>query len=200
MTDCEDRPDLAQCQFECEMTLGIDNEKFMALLQVIPLQSSFICRCSAWLSTAVFLTFLMTALAWPGRRTPCRRSLPWSRCGQEDHLICLSQVAGSWWVVRGVNCGQDTFWTGGYDWYPCQHERWGPAPAPPAPGPGTSSWGRTTGSTTRPTAVATTPCAPPTRSSPSHTPPCPAQGSSGWSMMTSRSFLRSSSHFYLLPH
>ena len=26
MTDCEGQADMAQCQFECEMTLGIDNE------------------------------------------------------------------------------------------------------------------------------------------------------------------------------
>ena len=27
-------------------------------------------------------------------------------------------------MVSGVNCGQDDVWTGGYDWYPCQHERY----------------------------------------------------------------------------
>ena len=27
-------------------------------------------------------------------------------------------------MVRGVNCGQDDVWLGGYDWYPCQHERY----------------------------------------------------------------------------
>ena len=27
-------------------------------------------------------------------------------------------------MVRGVNCGQDNLWSGGYDWYPCQHERY----------------------------------------------------------------------------
>ena len=33
------------------------------------------------------------------------------------------QVSGDWWVVLGVNCGQDDVWIGGYDWYPCQHQR-----------------------------------------------------------------------------
>ena len=28
----------------------------------------------------------------------------------------IDQVAGDWWVVRGVNCGQDDVWRGGYDW------------------------------------------------------------------------------------
>jgi hypothetical protein len=26
-------------------------------------------------------------------------------------------VAGDWWVVRGVNCGQDEVWRGAYDWW-----------------------------------------------------------------------------------
>ena len=32
------------------------------------------------------------------------------------------QVRGDWWVLRGLNCGEGDF-PGGYDWYPCQHER-----------------------------------------------------------------------------
>ena len=36
----------------------------------------------------------------------------------------LDMVAGDWWVVKGVNCGQDNVWVGGYDWYPCQHQRY----------------------------------------------------------------------------
>ena len=27
-----------------------------------------------------------------------------------------------WWVVKGQSCGQPG-WEGGYDWYPCQHQR-----------------------------------------------------------------------------
>ena len=35
MQDCEDgRPDVAQCQFECEMTIGKGNEHFENLLDV----------------------------------------------------------------------------------------------------------------------------------------------------------------------
>ena len=33
MVGCEDRPDVSQCQFECEMTLGINNDVFVTLLQ-----------------------------------------------------------------------------------------------------------------------------------------------------------------------
>ena len=34
----------------------------------------------------------------------------------------LEQIAGDWWVVQGLSCGQGDF-PGGYDWYPCQHHR-----------------------------------------------------------------------------
>jgi len=59
-----------------------------------------------------------------------------------QNITSLDQVAGDWWVVKGMNCGQVTDGTpfhpewgvpqlnptpgknfpGGYDWYPCQHE------------------------------------------------------------------------------
>ena len=34
----------------------------------------------------------------------------------------IFQIKGDWWVIRGLNCGQNDF-PGGYDGYPCQHER-----------------------------------------------------------------------------
>ena len=33
------------------------------------------------------------------------------------------QIAGDWWVISGLNCGHLPSYPGGYDWYPCQHER-----------------------------------------------------------------------------
>ena len=38
-------------------------------------------------------------------------------------LILSFQVKGDWWVTRGLNCGQSDDYPGGYDGYPCQHER-----------------------------------------------------------------------------
>lgn len=37
----------------------------------------------------------------------------------------LNQIKGDWWVIYGLNCGYDfnRDFPGGYDWYPCQHER-----------------------------------------------------------------------------
>merc|ERR1712168_803617 len=84
---------------QCVMTLGIDNIPFLHLLQ-----------CMA--------------------EHGCLPELPPDgEClaGPEDtvqEITDISIVEGGWWVVRGVNCGQDEVWTGAYDWYPCQHERY----------------------------------------------------------------------------
>jgi len=59
-----------------------------------------------------------------------------------QNITSLEQLEGDWWVIKGVNCGQVADGTpfhpetlpkreptrgrnfpGGYDWYPCQHER-----------------------------------------------------------------------------
>ena len=34
----------------------------------------------------------------------------------------MEDIEGDWWVLRGINCGEPPY-PGGYDWYPCQHER-----------------------------------------------------------------------------
>jgi len=62
-----------------------------------------------------------------------------------QNITSLDQLEGDWWVVKGINCGQVSDgapfkppgsqplpklspttgrnYPGGYDWYPCQHER-----------------------------------------------------------------------------
>jgi len=99
MQECKDRPDMNPCWFECQMTLGILSEKFSAFVQCIGEHGCF-------------------------PEIP-----PDGDClaGPEDtvqDITSLDQVAGDWWVVRGVNCGQDTHWSGAYDWLPCQHARY----------------------------------------------------------------------------
>jgi len=99
MQGCSGRPDESQCQFECEMTIGFGNPAFENLI-----------RCMA--------------------DNDCFPEVPpdgLCLAGAEDALqdiTSLEDVAGEWWVVRGVNCGQDDVWSGAYDWYPCQHARY----------------------------------------------------------------------------
>ena len=54
---------------------------------------------------------------------PVHRSTYYSVSIVETNFVGNNfQIAGDWWVIRGVNCGEDPY-PGGYDWYPCQHER-----------------------------------------------------------------------------
>ena len=41
-------------------------------------------------------------------------------------VTSMDMVRGDWWVIRGLNCGHSEEWPGGYDGFPCQHERWAP--------------------------------------------------------------------------
>ena len=43
-----------------------------------------------------------------------------------EELTSMDMVSGDWWVIRGLNCGHSDEWPGGYDGFPCQHERWAP--------------------------------------------------------------------------
>jgi len=49
------------------------------------------------------------------------------RAADEDTVqtvTSMDQVSGEWWVIAGLNCGVSDDYPGGYDWFPCQHERW----------------------------------------------------------------------------
>jgi len=99
MQGCEDgRPDVAQCQFECEMTIGQDNVAFQHLLECM---SEHECFATSPPDGSCLATADQTA----------------------QELTEIDMVAGDWWVVRGLNCGQEG-WPGAYDWYPCQHARY----------------------------------------------------------------------------
>ena len=37
-------------------------------------------------------------------------------------LTQMDQVAGKWWILKGLNCGQDRTWRAGFDYYPCQRD------------------------------------------------------------------------------
>jgi len=96
---CQGKPDEAQCQFDCEMTIGNGNEAFQNLLD-----------CMAEHDCLPELPEDGKCLA--------------TEADTVQEVTSIEQVQGGWWVVRGVNCGQDELWRGGYDWYPCQHERY----------------------------------------------------------------------------
>ena len=40
----------------------------------------------------------------------------------DKSLVRMDQIDGQWWVLKGLNCGQDDIWTGGFDYFPCQYD------------------------------------------------------------------------------
>lgn len=125
------------CAYLCEMTTGYKSEAYTKMIECM------------------------------GERHKCLPSYPDDGdCLATDadalqNLTTLDQLEGDWWVVKGVNCGQVSDGTpftpkgvpplpslsptkgrnypGGYDWYPCQHERFVKSNGRDYPNP-TSPW------------------------------------------------------------
>jgi hypothetical protein len=55
-------------------------------------------------------------------------SPPDGKCLAQDNqavttLTDMAQLAGGkWWILKGLNCGQNSSWPGGYDYFPCQND------------------------------------------------------------------------------
>jgi len=90
------KPEDSACQYECEMTVGLGNPEFEAVIACMAANSCFpeVAPDGLCLATADDTVQAVTD---------------------------LEAVAGGWWVVLGLNCGQDDVWRGGFDWCPCQH-------------------------------------------------------------------------------
>ena len=41
-------------------------------------------------------------------------------------LTNMSQVTGKWWILKGLNCGQQG-WPAAFDYFPCQRDEFVPA-------------------------------------------------------------------------
>jgi len=58
-----------------------------------------------------------------------------------QNLTQLSQIgqegntSGKWWIVRGLNCAQNSDWPAGFDYFPCQRDEFVPDPTDPTPPP-----------------------------------------------------------------
>lgn len=92
------------CNLVCELNLGYNSTKYRTLMQCM--------ADNACLPT----------------------SPPDGICLANDtqtitNLTDMSQVAGKWWIVRGLNCGQEG-WPAGFDYFPCQRDEFVPGPTP----------------------------------------------------------------------
>lgn len=107
-------------------------------------QGAYICEMVSGYDSKPFGDFIKCA----GEKHKCLPTYPTDGdCLAQDedavqNITDLEQLEGDWWVIKGVNCGQVADGTpfhpeslpdrqptkgrnfpGGYDWYPCQHER-----------------------------------------------------------------------------
>jgi len=93
---------IAGCQYLCEMTFGKTSPQYVDFI-----------KCAVDHKC-------ITPTPKDGH---CRAS----DSDSVQSITDMSQIAGDWWVTRGINCGNtdmgDKENGGGHDWYPCQHER-----------------------------------------------------------------------------
>jgi len=88
---------VAACAYICEMTYGYENTQFMDLIGCMMDN-----QC----------------LSQYPEDGPCKGS----NADAITSVTSMEDIEGDWWVLRGINCGTAPY-PGGYDWYPCQHER-----------------------------------------------------------------------------
>ena len=88
---------VAACAYLCEMTHGYQNTQFTDLIDCMLTQA---------------------CLEQYPEDGPC---IGEDKDGLQT-VTKMEDIEGDWWVLRGINCGDQPY-PGGYDWYPCQHER-----------------------------------------------------------------------------
>lgn len=93
---CQTSPEVNSCNLICELTSGYNNTLYKNTLQ-----------CAV--------------------DHDCMPHYPPDgQCLAQDNqtiatLTNMSQVAGKWWILKGLNCGQ-TGWPAGFDYFPCQRD------------------------------------------------------------------------------
>ena len=91
---CVNQPNEDSCNLLCELNNGYNNTEYSNLL-------------SCLVENGCLPTSPMDGI-----------------CLAEDSQadISMDQIAGQWWVLKGLNCGQDDIWRGGFDYFPCQYD------------------------------------------------------------------------------
>lgn len=103
---CQDRPDQVGCDLLCQFNYGYGNAPYTKLLRCmadhdcLP-QSPMNGKCLAPRSSGDGVGVGSTVVS---------------------NLTSYDQIQGQWWIVRGLNCGQDETWSAGFDAFPCQYD------------------------------------------------------------------------------
>jgi len=94
---CQGQPEEDGCDLLCELTYGYNNTAYTNVL-----------KC-----------------ATSNNCLPVNKND--GKCLAKDsdtvrNITTMQQVAGKWWILSGLNCGQDETWPGGFDYFPCQRD------------------------------------------------------------------------------
>lgn len=92
---CQHQTDVVGCNLLCQFNYGYKDELYINMLQCM-------------------------------QENDCLPVLPMSgKCLKTNKTVSsitdYEQIKGRWWIVRGLNCGQEG-WTGGFDAFPCQYD------------------------------------------------------------------------------
>lgn len=93
---CQSKPNVDGCNLVCELSYGYGNPQYEKVLQCMVAKG---CIPLSPMDGKCLATNDQTI----------------------KNLTSMAQVAGKWWIVRGLNCGQQG-WPGAFDYYPCQRD------------------------------------------------------------------------------
>jgi hypothetical protein len=104
-TKCQGKPNDLACDLLCELTSGYNSTVYRSMLKCmndnhcLPLS--------------------------PGSDGICLSPTP-SEAGKV--LTSMDQMAGKWYIFKGMNCGQNKQWPAGFDAFPCQRDEFVKSP------------------------------------------------------------------------
>jgi VDE lipocalin domain len=106
---CQGRPDQVGCDLLCQFNYGYGNAPYTKLL-----------RCMADHDCLPQSPMNGKCLAPTTRRSDGGGGTGTGTV--VSNLTSYDQIQGQWWIVRGLNCGQDETWSAGFDAFPCQYD------------------------------------------------------------------------------
>jgi hypothetical protein len=112
---CQYRPDQVGCDLLCQFKYGYGNVPYTTLLRCmadhdcLP-QSPMNGKCLAPTRSSSSASINSSSGFEGGTGTVV------------SNLTSYDQIQGQWWIVRGLNCGQDETWSAGFDAFPCQFD------------------------------------------------------------------------------
>jgi len=94
---CQGQPEEDGCDLICELTYGYNNTQYTNVLKCATEHKCLPINSNDGLCLA-------------------------NDTDTVQNITDMKQMAGKWWILSGLNCGQDETWPGGFDYFPCQRD------------------------------------------------------------------------------